>query len=124
MKNNRLSGLMAPAAAVLSFGACYGTLAAIGLLGAFGVAITLNETIWAGAVVGFAWLALVGLLIGRRRHGSFRPMALAAAGVAMITFTMVVDYERIIELVGFAFLGTGMLLDWRRTRGRDRRSVK
>lgn len=73
MTGKRLSDWMAPAAAALSLIACYGTLAAIGLRGALGVAITLDETVWATAIVVFAWLTLAALWAGRRRHGSFRP---------------------------------------------------
>jgi len=123
MTGGRLSDWMAPAAAALSLLACYGTLAAVGLLGVLGVAITLDETVWASTIVVFAWLALVALWAGRRRHGSFRPISLAAIGVGMITSTMMVDYERIIELTGFAFIGIGTFLDWR-TRRRHRSAGK
>jgi len=102
---------MASAVAAFSRIACYGTLAAIELLGALGVAITLDETVWASAIVVFAWLALAALWAGPRRHVSFRPISLAAVGVAMITFTMMVDYERIIELTGLACLDGGGHLD-------------
>lgn len=118
MTGKRLSDWVAPAAAALSVITCYGTLAAVGLLSALGVAITLDETVSASAIVVFAWLALVTLWVGRRRHGSFRPISPAAIGVAMITF-MMVDYQRIIELTRFAFPGIGTFLDWR-TRGRHR----
>lgn len=123
MKNKRFSDWLAPAAAALSLVACYGTLAATGLLGALGAAISLNESLWAGTIVVFAWLALLALWIGRRRHASIRPIVLAAVGVALITLTMSVAYERIIELVGFAFLGIGTFLDWR-ARDSDRGPVK
>lgn len=123
MTSKRLRDWMAPAAAALSLIACYGTLAAIALLGALGVAITLNEAVWAGAIVVFAWLAAVALWAGRRLHGFLRPFALAAVGAALITFTMTIAYERIIELTGFALLCLGTFLDWR-ARGRSGRPLQ
>lgn len=113
MTNEPIRNWVAPAAAGLALIACYGTLAAVGLLGALGVTIALNEAVWAGAIVIFAWLTLLALRLRRRRHGQLWPIALGAVGVAMITYTMMAAYERVIELVGFVFLCVGTLLDWR-----------
>lgn len=120
MTRKRTGEWMAPAAAALSLVACYGTLAAIGLLGALGVTIALNEAVWAGAIVVFAWLALLALGLRWRHHGRLWPIVLAAIGVAMITLTMMIAYERIVELLGFAFLCVGTFLDWRAGRRRQR----
>lgn len=54
---------LAPLAAALSLLTCYGTLAAIALLGALGVGIALNEEVWAGGIVLFALLAVVALVL-------------------------------------------------------------
>lgn len=119
MKNERFRGWVALAAAALSLIACYGTLAAVGLLGALGVTIALNEAVWAGAIVIFAWLALLALWLRWRHRRLVWPVILAAIGVAMITFTMTVVYARAVEVVGFAFLCAGTYLDWRAgSRGR------
>lgn len=120
MKHERLRALAAPAATALSLVACYGTLAAIGLLGALGISIALDEAVWAGAILVFAWLALLALWLRQRRHGRLWPIVLAAIGVALITFTMTITYERAIELAGFAFLCAGTFMDWRAARGRGR----
>ena len=120
MKHERLRALAAPTATALSLVACYGTLAAIGLLGALGVSIALDEAVWAGAILVFAWLALLALLLRQRRHGRPWPIVLAAIGVVLITFTMTMTYERTIELAGFAFLCAGTFMDWRAARGRGR----
>lgn len=107
-----------PLATASSLIACYGTLAAIALLGALGVTLALNEAVWAGAITLFAGLAFVALLIRWRRHRRTVPVLLAGLGFLLIAFTMLISYERIIELVGFGFLGAGTLVDWRIGRGR------
>lgn len=104
---------LAPMTTILSLLVCYGTLIAIGLLGALGVIIALNEAAWAGAIVLFAGLTVVALLVRRRRHGRVAPVALAGIGFLLIGFTMLISYERVVELVGFVFLSAGTILDWR-----------
>lgn len=54
---------VAPVATALSLIACYGTIAAIALLGALGVTIALNEAAWAGAIVVFAGLAAAAIFM-------------------------------------------------------------
>lgn len=106
-------GWLAPLATILSLLACYGTLVAIGLLGVLGVTIAVNETAWAGAIILFAGLTIVALLIRRRRHGRFTPIVLAGIGFLLLGFTMLISYERIVELAGFVLLCAGTVLDWR-----------
>lgn len=118
MRDQSKRDWLAPATAALSLVACYGTLAAIGLLGALGVTIALNEAAWAGAIVLLAGATCVALLIRRRDHGRTAPLALAGVGLVLIGFTMLVAYERLVELVGFACLGAGTFIDWRIGRGR------
>jgi len=103
---------LAPAMAVQSLLACYGTLATTAVLGMLGVALALNDAVWAGGVVVLAWLAVPPLWLRRRRHGLHAPVALAAIGAALVTFAMAAIYVRLIEIAGFAFLGTGTWLDW------------
>ena len=104
---------LAPAATLLSLLTCYGTLAAIALLGALGVGIALNEAIWAGGIVLFAALAVAALALGWRRHRRVLPVALGLAGLALIAFAMYVIYSLAAELAGFALLCAGTYLDWR-----------
>ena len=113
MTDKRTGDWLAPLTTALSLVACYGTLAAIALLGALGVTIALNEAFWAGAIVLFAGLTFATLLIRRRKHGRHVPAALAGIGLLLITFTMLVSYDRIIELLGFIFLCAGTVIDWR-----------
>jgi len=109
---------LAAMATAFSLIACYGTLAAIAVLGALGVTIALNEAIWAGAIVLFAALALVALVFRWRRHRQNSPIVLAGIGFLLIAFAMVISYESIVELAGFAFLCAGTFVDWRIGRGR------
>lgn len=118
MRDQSKSDWLAPATAALSLVACYGTLAAIGLLGALGVTIALNEAVWAGAIVLLAGATCVALVIRRREHGRTAPLVVAGLGFVLIGFSMLVAYERLVELLGFAFLGSGTFLDWRIGRGR------
>ncbi len=104
---------LAPLATALSLIACYGTLAAVALLGALGVSIALNEAVWAGAIVLFAALAVVALALRWRRHGRGLPVLLALAGLALIVFAMYVSYSLPAELGGFALLCFGTYADWR-----------
>jgi arsenite methyltransferase len=104
---------LAPVASILSLAVCYGTLAATTVLGALGVALTLNDGVWAGAIVILAWLALPPLLLRRRRHGLLCPAALATLGATLIAFVMMVTYIHLVEFAGVAFLGAGNWLDWR-----------
>ena len=123
MNLKKTGGWLAPLATVLSLIACYGTLTAITLLGALGMTIALNEAIWAGAIVLFAGLAFVALLIRWRRHRRSAPVLLAGIGLLLIAFTILISYERIIELVGFVFLCGGTLVDWRIGRGRAEKAA-
>lgn len=116
MTDKRTGDWLAPLATALSLVACYGTLAAIGLPGALGVTIALNEAVWAGAIVLFAGLTFAVLLVRGRRHGRPAPIALAAVGFLLIGFAMLVSYNQIIEFAGFVFLCSGTVLDWRSVR--------
>jgi hypothetical protein len=104
---------LAPLATALSLVTCYGGLAAIGLLGALGVTIVLNEAVWAGAIVLSAGLTFAVLLVRRRRHGRLFPAALAGVGFLLIGFSMLVSYNQLIEFAGFVFLCAGTVMDWR-----------
>jgi len=124
MTEKQVRGWIAPLTAALSLVACYGTLAAIALLGALGVTITLNETVWAGAIVIFAWLTLLALWLRRLRHRRTWPSALAAIGVAAITYAMLIAYDLFLELGGFAALSIGTFLDWRAGYRQKRQTVE
>mgnify|MGYP000191628165 CR=1 FL=1 len=114
---------LAPAATLLSLVACYGTLAAVAVLGALGIGIALNETVWAGAIVFFAVLAELVLLVRWRRHRRPLPVSLAGLGVVIIVLTMFASYHLVAEIAGFLFLCAGTFLDWRVPRSPTGRGV-
>jgi arsenite methyltransferase len=106
-------------ATVLSLIACYGTLAVIAILAALGVAIDLDETLWAGVIVAFAAFALGGLALGFSRHRQLWPLLIGGLGAAAVGYTMYVRYARPIELLGFVLLCFAAVWDWRVRRARQ-----
>lgn len=100
------------AATVLSMAACYGTLALIALLGAMGIVVSVNDTIWAGAIVAFAVLAVIGIGLGLRVHGEPWPSLLGVLAAGIVTYTMYINYDRSVELAGFAMLCGAVAWDW------------
>lgn len=104
---------LAGAAALLSIVACYGTLFAISALSALGISLAVNDGAWAGAIALFAVLAVLGVVLGYRRHRTLAPLVLAAIGAAIILWVMFGSFNRILELVGFAALAVGAIWDWR-----------
>ncbi len=100
-------------ATALSLVVCYGTLAVIALLGALGFAISLNEKLWAGAIVTFAALAVGGLGLGLARHRRPWPALVGGLGATVIGYAMYGRYDRLTELVGFVLLCLGAVWDWR-----------
>ena len=104
---------LAALSTVLSLVACYGTLAVVALLGVLGTAIAINETLWAGAIVAFAVLAIAGLGLGYTRHRQPWPILLGGFGAAAIGYVQYVQYDSLIEVAGFVLLGVGAIWDWR-----------
>ena len=100
------------AATVLSMAACYGTLGLIALLGAMGIVVSVNDTLWAGAIVAFAALAGIGIALGLRVHGKPWPLLLGVLAAGIVTYTMYINYDRSIELAGFALLCAAVAWDW------------
>ncbi|WP_020591310.1 MerC family mercury resistance protein [Kiloniella laminariae] len=95
-----------------SFLLCYGTLVIISLLGQVGVAMAINDTLWAGAIVSTAGLALAGLIWGLLRHKNPWPSVIGASGALLLTYTMFQQYSILIELAGFILLFSAALWDW------------
>lgn len=98
---------------LLSFLACYGTLIIVAALGAMGIVVAINETIWATAIVVFAGLAYFGLFVSYRCHKSPLPMLIASLALIATVYTMYFQYSRILELGGFALLTIAVTIDWR-----------
>ena len=113
---------LAGASALLSLAACYGTLGLVALLSMMGVTLALNVDIWAGVIVAFALLAVIGVTLGYRRHRNANPVRLAVIGAALVIWAMygadaIVDLlgvpSTIVEIAGFAALMASAYWDWR-----------
>lgn len=107
---------LAPVGTIMAILACYGTLAIIGILSLMGVALAIDEGLWAGAIVIFALLALAGIVLGWRSHRSAPPLLLGVLGAGMVIWTMTIGYSRPLEIAGLACLAAAALLDWRAKR--------
>ena len=101
------------AGTALSLFACYGTLAIIAILSALGIAIGVNEALWAGAIVAFAAVAVGGLGLSSRQHKNFSPLVIGFIGAVTLVYTMYVQYDRMVELSGFVLLCLAAAWDWR-----------
>ncbi|KKJ78683.1 hypothetical protein WH95_00935 [Kiloniella litopenaei] len=111
-KRPRIS-LIASAATTCSIILCYGTLMLINLLGKMGFEITVNETLWAGAITIASFFALLGLFVNLYRHKHVLPVVMGSLGCALINFVMHYNYNLMIELTGFACLCLAAVFDWR-----------
>lgn len=119
---SRLDGL--PGLAMgLSLLACYGTLAVNLILGALGIAIALDEVLWAGVIVGFAAIAVIGLFVSYRRHHRLWPLAIGVVGFTAIIYAIYIEYHRLTELAGFALLAVAAFWDWQLRRSRSRKAT-
>ena len=103
----RFSGV----AVVLSVVACYGTLALVAVLSLAGVTVSVHEGAWAAVIVVLAWIAVLAMGVNVRRCGNFGPFLLADVGALLISWVMMVDYSRTMEIAGFALLIIGALWD-------------
>lgn len=112
-------GRYSGAAVVLSIVACYGTLALVGILSLAGVTMSVHEGAWAAAIVVLAWIAVLAMGVNIRSIGSFGPFVIADIGALLVSWVMIVDYSRMLEVVGFALLIVAVLRDRQlRRRGR------
>lgn len=91
-------------AVVASLAACYGTLVLVAASSALGMAFSVHEGAWATVVVAFAWVGVLGMGVSLRRHGHFGPFLLADVGALLVSWVMLVDFDRTMEATGFALL--------------------
>ena len=78
-----------------------------------GVSLAVNTGVWAGAIVFFAALAVVGVALGYLRHRVPGPLILAVVGTLLIAWVMFRSFSRALELTGFAALVIATAWDWR-----------
>ncbi len=91
-------------AVVLSIVACYGTLALVAILSLAGVTMSVHEGAWAAVIVVLTWIAVLAMGVNIRSVGSFGPFVLADIGALLVSWVMIVDFSRVLEVVGFALL--------------------
>ena len=103
----RYSGI----AVVLSVVACYGTLALVAVLSLAGVTMSVHEGAWAAVIVVLAWTAVLAMGVNIPRHRSFGPFVLSGIGALLVSWVMIVDYSRVLEVSGFALLIVAALWD-------------
>ncbi len=106
-------GWIAGICATFSVVFCYGTLMVISFLHYLGVAISLNETLWAGGIVTTATLSVFGLVLGLFRHNNPWPVIFGGSGAVIISYTMYVQYHFAVELLGFTLLCFAAIWDLR-----------
>ena len=116
LRDIRLRGLWGILSLGMALLACYGTLGLVALLSALGVGLAVDEGIWAGAILLFAWLACAVIALGIRKHGSFVPLIIGVAGSSLLTYTMLLDYRVAIEIAGFVLLAAATVYDYRQRR--------
>lgn len=109
-------GFMGVLGLTLALLACYGTLAAVGLLALLGVGLAVNDGFWAGSIAAFTALTALAVMPGIRLHRSVIPTVVAVLGAATIFYALFVHYTMLVEFVGFLLLTTGIGLDVRMRR--------
>jgi arsenite methyltransferase len=107
------AGVLAAGAAII---ACYGVLALVALLGAFGFAMPLNNLAWASLIVIFAALVPVGLTLNMCVHRAIGPVVLGFTGALLVGYSMFGRYDWKIEAAGFAALIGATVWDRRQFR--------
>ena len=98
-------------AVVLSIVACYGTLALVAILSLAGVTMSVHEGAWAAVIVVLAWIAVLAMGVNIRSLRSFGPFVLSDIGALLVSWVMIVDYSRVMEVSGFALLIVAALWD-------------
>jgi ubiquinone/menaquinone biosynthesis C-methylase UbiE len=111
-RNAQRRGLWGMISLLLALIACYGTLALLGLMSALGVSLALNEGIWAGTIVLFAWLACAVIAAGIGKHRSVKPLGIAVVGAGILSYSMFVNYQIVVELAGFISLAVAAGYDY------------
>lgn len=104
-------GWLSAVGLIFALVSCYGALALVAILSAFGIALRINDMLW-GAIIAVAsaisWLALAR---NASRHGRISPALLGFLGLCAIAWTMMIRYVLSLEVAGFGALLGGVLWD-------------
>jgi rhodanese-related sulfurtransferase len=104
MTNQNRTSWLPGAATVLAILSCYGTMALVGLLSLLGLALHIDDGIWAAAISVFSVVAVVAIAASVRRHGSIWPTGMAIVGLALILWSLHGTYLFVVEAMGFALV--------------------
>jgi arsenite methyltransferase len=55
-----------------------------------------------------------------RQHQSYLPLGLASLGASVVSYALLVNYNMLVEISGFALLAAGVAFDWHWRRRRQR----
>jgi class 3 adenylate cyclase len=102
-------GALAFIGAIGSLLACYGSIVASAILGVEPYGI--NPHLQAVVMWGLGLLAIFALWRDRRRHEQVLPLAMGAAGVALIVFLLYVHYDTRFEILAYVLLLVAALLN-------------
>ncbi|MCA9627078.1 MAG: MerC domain-containing protein [Myxococcales bacterium] len=101
------------AMSLLAVVACYGTLAAVGLLSLVGVSVEINEAVLVKVVTGLLVVALAGMGLSYRVHRKLGPLVLSVAAAGLLLWVFYGSYSKPLELVGFGVLVAASVWDFR-----------
>jgi MerC mercury resistance protein len=90
-------------------------------LSLMGITLHINVHVWAGAIVAFALVAVLGLALGYRQHRTSGTLLLGIVGVLFVIFSLYGSQtiqmmgipRNAVEIVGFAGLVAAGIWDWR-----------
>jgi hypothetical protein len=88
-----------------------------------GVNIALNEGVWASVISALAILAAFGIIL-HCQHRAIGPVVSAVGGAGLVLWAMLVDYSRIVEILGFVGLVSATLWNWRLKRAHCARHAR
>jgi arsenite methyltransferase len=122
LKNIQRRGLWGSLSLLIAAITCYGTLALVGLMSAFGVSMAVNEGLWAGSIIAFALMATAVIALGMRKHHSIKPVLISLVGSGVLIYTMYLNYNMVTEFIGFLILALATWFDydlrrWARVKG-------
>jgi arsenite methyltransferase len=110
LRRRGFAGALALLVAVL---ACYGSIAAAGLLSLAGFTLAVNDAAVSGVVVAFVALAVVATAAGFRKHARASPFIVALSGGAVVAYAQMVSFSFAAEFAGFALVAVAIFLDRR-----------
>ncbi len=112
IRNIQRRGLWGTVTFIVALITCYGTLGAIALMSALGVSMALNNDVWAGTIILFATVTTIIIAMGIKKHRSLIPMLIAVVGTCVLIYTMYIQYNFAIEIVGFFLLAIATYTDF------------